>query len=139
MIKVKLGGEATWAAGGILSPLNPWQVNACSQTLIDEGKQKFAALVEELTQETGINPEYLESGMLVLGAKKDEHQTAYDWAKHNNESIEKISQKSLFQYEPNLAKTFNQALFFPNIAQVRPPKLTSALHQSLLHRSISVF
>jgi glycine oxidase len=46
--KGSLGGEATWAAGGILSPLNPWQQNTATQSLIDEGKQNFAALAEEL-------------------------------------------------------------------------------------------
>ena len=137
--KGNLGGEATWAAGGILSPLNPWQVNTNAQILIDEGKRKFAALAEELTQETEINPEYLQSGMLVLGISENEHQTAHQWAQQNNESIKKISQKNLLQYEPNLVKTFHRALWFPNIAQVRPPKLISALHQSLLQRSVSVF
>lgn len=137
--KGKLGGEATWAAGGILSPLNPWQINTNAQILIDEGKRKFAALAEELTQETGINPEHLRSGMLVLDISEDEYQTAHQWAKNNDEPIEKISQKTLFQYEPNLVKTFHRALSFPNIAQVRPPKLISALHLSLLQRSISVF
>ena len=137
--KGKLGGEATWAAGGILSPLNPWQINTNAQLLIDEGKRKFSALAEELTQETGIDPEFLRSGMLVLDNSEDECQTAHHWAKHNDEPIEQISQKTLFQCEPNLVKTFHQALLFPNIAQVRPPKLISALRLSLLQRSISVY
>lgn len=135
--KGKLGSGATWAAGGILSSLNPWQQNPTTQHLINEGRNKFAALANELTQETNIDPELLLSGMLVLDI--DEKQQALDWAKYQHEVVEILTQPELHEKEPRIAKSLNQALYIPNIAQIRPPKLISALQKSLKQRDIKIY
>ncbi|MEJ2116316.1 MAG: FAD-dependent oxidoreductase [Gammaproteobacteria bacterium] len=119
--KGKLGGEATWAAGGILSPLKPWQETTKAKSLIDEGKQNFAALVEALKQETGIDSELIRSGMLSLNV--NEKQYALEWAKQNNEPIEILTHHALSKLAPNMIKKFDEALYLPNIQQVRPPRL----------------
>ncbi len=134
--KGKLGGAATWAAGGILSPLNPWQKNSATQSLIKEGRQNFPALIHELKQETAIDSELLQSGMLVLDL--DEKQQALNWAKHNNEALEVLTAQSLLEHEANISTKFDEALYLPNITQVRPPKLISALQQSLLQRKVKI-
>lgn len=135
--KGKLGGAATWAAGGILSPLNPWQQNTATQSLIDEGKQNFPALANELKNETDIDPELIQSGMLVLDM--DEKQQALDWAKHNNEMVEALTAQALINREANVSTKFDEALYLPNIYQVRPPKLIAALQQSLLQKEVKIY
>jgi len=135
--KGKLGGEATWAAGGILSPLNPWQYSAETQSLIEESKQRFATLADNLQQETGVDPEFIESGMLVFDV--EEKQQALTWAKNNNEIIEVLSSHDLLKFEVNISKNFSEALYFPKLAQVRPPKLIAALLQSLSQRRVEIF
>jgi len=135
--KNKLGGAATWAAGGILSSLNPWQQNPAVQALIDEGRNNFATLADELNQETKIDPEFIQSGMLVLD--KQEKQQALTWAKKNNEVIEVLSAKNLRKHEANISDDFDEALYLPNIAQIRPPRLIAALRQSLLQRKVTLY
>ena len=135
--KGSLGRQATWAAGGILSTLKPWNVSPSSQILIDEGRKQFAELANTLKQETGIDPELIQSGMLVMDC--DEKQQAFTWAKEKNEIVECLTAGKIQAKEPALAKHFQQALYIPNIAQVHPPKLIQALHQSLMQENISIY
>lgn len=135
--KGKLGGAATWASGGILSPLNPWQQNTASQSLIDEGRQLFPALANELKNETAIDPELIQSGMLVLDM--DEKQQALDWAKDKNEIVEVLTAQALLQREAKVSSKFSEALYIPNITQIRPPKLIAALQQSLLQKEVKIY
>ncbi len=135
--KGTLGRAATWAAGGILSPLNPWQQNKTAQSLIEEGQHSFATLAKDLNHETGIDPEYFQSGMLALDI--DEKSQALTWAKQNTQTIELVSEHALYKREPNLAKNIQQALFLPNVAQIRPPKLIAAIHQSLQQRNVRLY
>jgi len=135
--KNTLGGEATLAAGGILSALTPWQQSLAAQSLINEGRQNFTALAEDLKQETSIDPELIQSGMLVVNV--NEKQQALAWAKQNNEVVEILSQQSLLEHEENISPAFKEALLLPNILQIRPPKLIDALQLSLQQRKIKVY
>ena len=135
--KGNLGGEASWAAGGILSPLNPWQQNTATQSLIDEGKQNFAALADELTLETGIDPEFINSGMLVLNA--NEKQRALKWSDNNNEALQVLTKQSLAEIEKHISSDYDTALYLPDIGQIRPPRLISALRHSLAQSRTDIF
>lgn len=135
--KGALGSQATWAAGGILSILKPWHVNRSSQVLVDEGRANFSALTEELKRETGVDSEFIQSGMLVMDC--DERQQAHAWAKEKKEIVEYLDGTKIQAIEPALEKHHQHALYVPKIAQVRPPKLIQALHQSLLRRMITIF
>ena len=55
--KGKLGREATWAAGGILSSLHPWKNSPANNELISEGQKSFPVLANELLESTGIDIE----------------------------------------------------------------------------------
>ena len=137
--KANLGGAATWAAGGILASLNPWQQNTLAQNLIHEGRQKFAALADELKHETGVDPEYLQSGLLALAISSEEQHAASIWAEQNHEPIKYLSQSDLLKYEPYVLKSIQNALFFSNVAQIRPPKLIDALINSLSQRKVQIY
>lgn len=134
--KGKLGGEATWAAGGILSTLNPWQQNTATQPLIDEGRQRFDTLAEELKQETEIDPEFIRSGVLVLDI--DEKHQALEWAKNNNEILQVLTKPSLLEREKHISTKFDEALYHPSTAQIRPPRLISALQHSLMQKKVTL-
>jgi len=135
--KNTLGSQATGAAGGILSTLNPWQGNSFIQSLVDEGRNHFAALADELRLETGIDPEYVRSGMLVLDC--DEHEQAMTWAKEKNINVEYLEHAVLHKLEPALANTFQQAIYIAELAQICPPKLIDALRSSLQQKNIKIF
>jgi len=133
----KLGGAATWAAGGILSALNPWQQNLATQVLADEGRDHFAILADELKHETKIDPEFIQSGMLVLDT--EEKQQAFCWAKKNNQIVDILYKNELQKQEVNLSRQYEEALYLPNISQIRPPRLIAALQQSLLQKNVKIY
>jgi glycine oxidase len=135
--KDQLGGKATWAAGGILSPLNPWNLDKDAQSLVDEGRISFSAFADELKQETMIDIELFSSGMLVLDT--DEKQLALEWAKNNNEVVDVLSNKDLRELEPCISNEIREALHIPSIQQVRPPRLIAALKKFLQLKNISVY
>ena len=135
--KYQLGKEASWAAGGILSPLYPWQQDESTSALINEGQQLFPTLVEELRQETGIDSELIKSGMIVLD--QNEKKQALSWSNANDKKIELLTQQALLKFEPNLTHSFEEAIYLPEIRQVRPPQLIKATKQSLKEYSVEVF
>lgn len=128
-----LGREASWAGGGILSPLYPWQYPAPVNRMAAISQRAYARFAENLKGETGIDPEWLPSGMLVLDA---EEQEALRWDADCDTSVEYLTQEALRAYEPALAPSFEHGLWLPAIAQIRSPRLIKALHASLDMRGI---
>lgn len=118
----EIGQEASWAGGGILSPLCPWNYPDAVTRLTTRGAGLFSAWTEELHTVTGINPEYEQSGMLVL--PPFDAQTAVHWyAAHNAYSVHQVHAAD---YSPHIQ---GDALYLPEVAQVRNPRLLRALRQ----------
>ncbi|MEO8993907.1 MAG: FAD-dependent oxidoreductase [Rhodanobacter sp.] len=60
------GGEASWAGGGILSPLPPDDPAHAIRALLDESLALYPNFCESLRGNTGIDPEYWTCGACVL-------------------------------------------------------------------------
>ena len=60
------GRESSWAGGGILSPLCPWDYPDEVNRLALRGMSMFGDVADMLHRTTGIDPEYNRCGMLVL-------------------------------------------------------------------------
>lgn len=106
------GNESSWAGGGILSPLCPWDYPEEVTRLTARGAVLFQAWAEELHTATGIDPEYEASGMLVL--PPFDAQKAHAWCAAHNVRVQSLG-------EPQ------GALLLPDVAQVRNPRLLRAL------------
>jgi len=132
--KGALGGESTWAGGGILSPLYPWRYPDAVSVLAQYGQQHYAQIAQQLLDESGVDPEYTRSGMLVLD--QDERDVACNWAAQWQLQTDVLENRSLHAREPALAETFNSALWMPDIAQMRNPRLIKSLRGSLQQRHI---
>jgi glycine oxidase len=118
----EVGQEASWAGGGILSPLCPWNYPDEVTRLTTRGAELFSAWVQELHADTGIDPEYETSGMLVL--PPFDAQAAEKWcAAHNAYPIHQVHATDY-----NLLAQ-GDALYLPEVAQVRNPRLLRALRQ----------
>lgn len=130
-----MGGEATWAGGGILSPLYPWRYPDAVNQLAKLSQQIYPELAVQLQAESGIDPEYVVSGVLVLD--QDEEKQAQRWAAEYGMRIESIvSRLRIDQLEPGIASGKSQALLMPDIAQMRNPRLVKSLVASLQSRNI---
>lgn len=104
-----VGRESSWAGGGILSPLCPWDYPDEVNRLALRGMAMFGAVAEMLHQTTGIDPEYLRCGMLVLPPV--ESKTALQWCASHDMRVE----------------TRGDGLLLPDVAQARNPRLLQAL------------
>ena len=131
----QLGGESTWAGGGILSPLYPWRYSDAVNALAKQSQQVYQQVAEELLDETGIDPEYINSGLLVLD--QDELDQAKVWAVRWRMQLQKLSSTTeIRQCEPALSTQYDVGMWLPEICQMRNPRLVKALRASLDHRKI---
>ncbi len=123
--KGPFGQEASWAGGGILSPLYPWRYPQEVNRLVSVSQSGYPTLVKELEEETGIDSEHINSGLLVLGA--DDLDEAEKWAKENQIDYRIQDEEECLAMEPSLTRQSHQSLLLPNIAQIRNPRLLKAI------------
>lgn len=130
-----VGRESSWAGGGILSPLYPWRSHPAVQQLVTKSQQLYPDLVEALYEETGIDPQWLPSGLLILDA--DEIHPARQWASRTGQAIQLLDRYAIQDMEPSIAST-DSAIYLPDVAQVRNPRLLKALVKSLDYHGVNV-
>lgn len=135
--KNKVGKESSWAGGGILSPLYPWNYSDAVNNLAASSQKEYAHFCESLYQRTGINPEWVESGLLLTdpASTSDLFTT---WQQKYKPEIKILTGKQLQSCEPALNSTHHHALWFPNIAQVRNPRLLAALIADIKSKGVSI-
>jgi glycine oxidase len=132
----KVGQESSWAGGGILSPLCPWDYSDEVTRLTNYSSMLFPAWVSALHEATGIDTEFETSGMLVLSTS--DKQAALEWCATHDVSIEEKMVTLPFFPAPGITKDNHQkieianAMFLPNIAQIRNPRLLQALKNQVL-------
>lgn len=122
------GQEASWAGGGIISPLYPWRYSEPVTRLAAGAQQRYPALCRELFEETGIDPELTVTGMLMLDAEDAEQALA--WSAAMGVCTEAVASMALRDIEPQLG-AFDRGLWMPHIANVRNPRLLQALLASV--------
>jgi len=132
--KAEIGTESSWAGGGILSPLYPWRYAEAVNQLAKWGQQHYPALVKELIAEGGVDPEWTQSGLLVLDT--DDAARASDWATDYGLRLEKADSREIKALEPELVCESEHALWFPEIAQVRNPRFLKSLCHSCQHHGV---
>lgn len=127
----KFGQESSWAGGGILSPLYPWQYPDALNELAAWSQQRYSELVDQLHTLSGIDAQWVQSGLLVMDP--EEIPSAEAWAVKNNVSMEIIGARGISRIAPgiNQNSTNNSAIWMPEVAQVRNPRLLKALIKSL--------
>lgn len=134
-----VGMESSWAGGGILSPLFPWRETTSLQPLIDLSMEMYPELAMQLRESTGIDPEWLQCGMLVSGLDSDEIAVAMDWASTRRRQADLMNQEALGQRFPAARPGSNEALFLPEVSQIRNPFLSAALKQDLESRGVTIY
>lgn len=108
-----MGLESSWAGGGILFPLLPWNYAEPVNRLAMAGAAQYPALAEKLLDHTGIDPQYRPCGMRVL--PPFDQNAALQWCADNNYT----------------AELQNDGLWLPQVAQARNPRLMQALRAQL--------
>ncbi|NQD38919.1 glycine oxidase ThiO [Permianibacter sp. IMCC34836] len=119
------GQQASWAAGGIVSPLYPWRYPAPVTALADQAQSIYPKLSEQLRAATGIDPEWQRSGLLLLDL--EDQTEALSWAAERERAVSIYSTDTLATCQDGLSADISQAICFPDVAQVRNPRLLKAL------------
>lgn len=133
--KNALGQESSWAGGGILSPLYPWRYADCVKQLASWSQAHYPAFFDDLYQRTNIDPEYIRNGFLILDTAEIEQAAV--WAEQYTVSMEQLDSQALSRIEPELGQ-YDAGLWFPDIGQVRNPRLMKSLQKALDLEAIEV-
>lgn len=118
------GREASWAGGGIMSPLCPWDYREEVNRLALRGMGMLEEACGRLFAVTGVDPEYRRSGMLVLPPSRDREAEA--WCKTHAVPLRRVA---LSDYLPGSA---GEGVLLEAVAQVRNPRLLRALRLRLV-------
>ena len=110
-----IGHGSSWAAGGILFPLMPWDYLKKVYDLCKSSAQYYEQLSKDLIHKTGIDPQFQESGLTIIDPLNIEE--IQKWCRQNN--IETSINKTTCQRKIILKKIF----------QIRPPRLMKALRK----------
>lgn len=116
-----IGSESSWAGGGILSPLLPWDYLPPVTRLAQWSTSLYLEWVSGLLVSTGVDPEFSESGMLVL--PPFDAEKAQDWCQDNDWDASRVATQSVM---PELTQ-YMDSLWLPKVNQVRNPLLIKAL------------
>ncbi len=150
-----VGQESSWAGGGILSPLCPWDYPDEVTRLALRGAALFGDWAQALYNATGIDPEYQRCGMLVLppfdvelarhwceshGVRLEQKDSSFPRRRESGliNSLDSRLMKQLairLSWQTAPAKSlvmrgndeFERGLFLPEIAQARNPRLLQSL------------
>lgn len=126
-----LARESSWAGGGIVSPLYPWRYSAPVTALARWAQAFYPQLCADLLAETGIDAEYQRSGLLMLDAA--DYEQARHWSQQEGRHTETLNAEQIVARQAGL-RWSEQGLWMPELAQLRPPRLTAALAASLRQR-----
>ncbi|MBR9814769.1 FAD-dependent oxidoreductase, partial [bacterium] len=99
--------QASWAGGGILSPLAPWQEPEAITKLAALSMPRTQAWVEQFTADHGPDCELWTCGMRIMSPP----QEAIQWAKRTRTTV--VQEQS--------------SLFLPDVAQLRTPRYGRAV------------
>ncbi len=123
------GREASWAGGGIVSPLYPWRYSMPISQLSRWSEGFYPELSLRLLEETGIDPEYRQKGLLYL--RVDDEARALEWAREVGKPLERVGADFLYAKEPQAAPGFENGLWMPTLGSIRNPRLVQALRARL--------
>ncbi|MDT8894285.1 glycine oxidase ThiO [Halomonas sp. I1] len=123
------GQEASWAGGGIVSPLYPWRYSAPISGLSRWSEGRYRDLAARLAEETGIDPEFRRKGLFYLDL--DDAAEAMQWAQQQGKPLARVDDGFLYAREPHLVDGLEGALWMPTLGSIRNPRLGQALRSRL--------
>ncbi|WP_263140361.1 glycine oxidase ThiO [Pseudomonas sp. RIT-PI-AD] len=123
------GREASWAGGGIVSPLYPWRYSPAVTALAHWSQAFYPELAEQLLELTGADPEVHVTGLFWLDL--EDETEALLWARAQGRALHPVDMAAVRGAVPVLGEGFNRAIHMPGVANVRNPRLVSALRLAL--------
>ncbi|MGH8599388.1 MAG: glycine oxidase ThiO [Burkholderiales bacterium] len=126
-----VGAEASWAGGGLLFPLMPWDYEPAATELALHSAALYPEWTAGLAEVSGIDPEWRQSGMVMLA---DPGPRGRRWCTQYGVPYEFVSARSIV---PQLGAD-SEALWLPQVAQVRNPRLMRALAMAATQAGVEI-
>jgi len=120
IIAAQTSGESSWAGAGILFPLLPWFYKHEVNELSLDGASRYPKVCQRLLEETGIDPEYTQSGMRIK--PPFDQSLALSWCE---------------EYQVP-AEIDGEDLLLPEVGQARNPRLLQSLKQILINNGVTL-
>ena len=94
------GREASWAGGGIVSPLYPWRYSEAVTALAHWSQDFYPQLGEQLREQTGVDPEVHRTGLYWLDL--DDQDQALAWARQHGRELLAVPMDEVHRAVPAL-------------------------------------
>src|SRR5258707_203200 len=127
--RLRLGGEASWAAAGLSGPQAEAHEPGAFFDLALAAKASFDSIVDKLTRESGVDPEYDNHGVLYVAfddATRAELCARARWQRAAGCEVQELSPREAFKLAPMLSEKIIYALHMPTNRRVENRKLTLA-------------
>jgi glycine oxidase len=129
----EFGMQCTAAAGGILSPLLPWDYSKNINDLCRHASPLYKKLGKQLLSQTGIDIEYEINGLMVIA---DEYADTHKIWCRNNQIVTESANHSDKQISSQLIEN---SLLLPELSQLNPRRLVEGLCQYLLDHGVVLY
>jgi glycine oxidase len=146
----EVGRESSWAGGGILSPLLPWDYSEAVNALALRSMAAYADWVAEAEALSGMSAEYWRCGMLALDVAQVDKALA--WCAAHGMEAKRILPDAIPTPSPTLMRLLSTRLspqagkslliprqgggssgvWLPGVAQARNPRLVAVLRAAVL-------
>jgi len=134
--RAHVGSESSGAAAGILAP----RVHATFEGMFDlalASHAKFPPLVDSLRAETGIEVEYVRSGVLDLAHDESREVLLRDkvqWLRQAGHDVDWLGRDDVLRTEPTLDPSIRGAFYDADAYHIHPLRFTQALAQAAARR-----
>lgn len=123
---------ASWAGGGILSPLFAWRYPDAMNRLTHDATARYRALVGRLRGQAGLRVSDLHDSGLWAAVDGDERREALRWASAWGVSCQEAPLSRHLSAAPE-----RDGLWFPEIGNLRNPRFLKALRAALVSQRVT--
>ena len=131
---------ASWAGGGILSPLYPWKYDPAVNALARYGKSRYTYWNQKLLPLSQIDFEIETVGLMIFD--QDQYSQALDYStlfSEPDQSAQLLDHQNIQKFNSRIHQDISSAVYFSHIANVRNPRLTQSILQYLSqHPDVSI-
>lgn len=121
------GREASWAGGGILSPIHPHKYPKPLAALCARSATLYPDFIASLEELAGFSTEFRSTGILRLGMDSSDLTEIRDFHSKHGTEFQVLDNNGARAIEPALSTEFSTVLYEAKINQVRNPRLLKAL------------
>jgi len=139
--KGEIGREASWAAGGMLTPVHLADYPPALAGLCGASLSLYEPLCREILAASGVDPEYRVTGLLLLVTDDAGEEAARElelWKRERRQPVERLTREQALEAEPKVTPALRRALRLPDIAQIRNNRMAVALAEGAKRKGADV-